>query len=167
MSSFKPINALKDLFISGYNSFKIRNILVVFQFFITILVIIFTLVIYLQTKYLKNKNLGFNKENIVVIHRAYSLGTHKESFKRILMNNPKVICVSNTNSLPGGHFNDNSYRHEYELSTIKHTIPKFFIPVLLFHNDTYCNDTIINKWARDFREQSTRCHAGTPCRRQS
>ncbi len=68
LSSFKPIEVLKNkIGRTGMSDIKIRNSLVVFQFVISIALIIGTLVIYQQLIFMKEERLGFNKENVLVI----------------------------------------------------------------------------------------------------
>ena len=54
-----------------------------------------------------NKPLGFNKEQIVVIHNASYLGNSREVFKQQMLGYPGIQCISETNSLPGRHFDEN------------------------------------------------------------
>ncbi|MCP4726833.1 MAG: FtsX-like permease family protein, partial [bacterium] len=69
-------------------------------------------VVYNQLTYIKNEELGFNKENIIVIHRSKALGQKYETFKQELLNHQTITCVSNTESLPGRHFDDNGHTLE-------------------------------------------------------
>ena len=59
------------------------------------------MVIYNQVKYLQKKNLGFNKNNIVVVERAYALGKQEKMFKEYLKKNPNILNASLTFTLPG------------------------------------------------------------------
>ena len=63
LSSFKPIEVLKGKFIPGNKSFELRSSLVVFQFFISVALIIGTIVVWQQMKFIQNKSLGYDKEN--------------------------------------------------------------------------------------------------------
>ncbi|MGD9346397.1 MAG: ABC transporter permease [Candidatus Aminicenantes bacterium] len=90
----------------------LRRALVVLQFAATFGIFFGTYVISYQLQYVRNKELGFNKEHVVVIHRADALGKKGEAFKQELMRYPNVITISDTESLPGRHFNPNSHRLE-------------------------------------------------------
>ncbi|MEE9362022.1 MAG: ABC transporter permease [Cellulophaga sp.] len=82
MSNFIPVKVLKG---SGENSIgggKIRNSLVVFQFAISVFLIVSTLVVYQQLKFIQNKNLGFSKEQILIVNDVYSIGNKRQSFKQ-------------------------------------------------------------------------------------
>ncbi len=81
MSRFIPVKVLKG---GGQNSVeggKVRNSLVIFQFSISVLLIVSTLVVYQQLKYIQNKDLGFSKDQVLVINDVYGVGTKMESFK--------------------------------------------------------------------------------------
>jgi len=74
LSSFQPIQVLKGKIAAGFRSSWLRSSLVVFQFFISIGLIVSTLVIYRQLHYIRNKAVGFNRDQVLVIHDTWSLG---------------------------------------------------------------------------------------------
>lgn len=74
LSSFQPIHVLKGKIAAGFKSSWLRSSLVVFQFFISIGLIVSTLVIYRQLHYIRNKEVGFNRDQVLVIHDTWSLG---------------------------------------------------------------------------------------------
>jgi putative ABC transport system permease protein len=74
LSSFQPIQVLKGKIAAGFKSSWLRSSLVVFQFFISIGLIVSTLVIYRQLHYIRNKEVGFNRDQVLVIHDTWSLG---------------------------------------------------------------------------------------------
>ncbi|HMH31911.1 MAG TPA: ABC transporter permease, partial [Puia sp.] len=67
LSSFKPVSVLKGRFNSGKKSVGLRSGLVVFQFFISISLIVGTTVVYKQLAYIQNKKLGYNKEQVLIV----------------------------------------------------------------------------------------------------
>jgi putative ABC transport system permease protein len=67
LSSFQPTQVLKGKFISSSGGKTIRNILVVLQFTVSVFLISFTMLVYRQLKYLANTDMGFNRENVLVI----------------------------------------------------------------------------------------------------
>jgi putative ABC transport system permease protein len=87
----------------------LRRALVIFQFGVTFAILFGTLVISSQLKYLRHKDLGFDKEQVLVIHRARGLGRQFDAFKQELQRYPEILAVSNSESLPGRHFNPNSH----------------------------------------------------------
>jgi len=74
LSSFQPIDVLKGKIAAGFKSSWLRSSLVVFQFFISIGLIVSTLVIYRQLHFIRNKEVGFNRDQVLVIHDTWSLG---------------------------------------------------------------------------------------------
>jgi len=74
LSSFQPIHVLKGKIAAGFKSSWLRSSLVVFQFFISIGLIVSTLVIYRQLHYIRNKEVGFNRDQVLVIHNTWPLG---------------------------------------------------------------------------------------------
>jgi putative ABC transport system permease protein len=74
LSSFQPIQVLKGKIGAGFRSSWLRSSLVVFQFFISIGLIVSTLVIYRQLHYIRNKEVGFNRDQVLVIHDTWPLG---------------------------------------------------------------------------------------------
>ncbi len=74
LSSFQPIEVLKGKMTAGFRSSRLRSSLVVFQFFISIGLIVSTLVIYRQLHYIRNKEVGFHRDQVLVIHDTWPLG---------------------------------------------------------------------------------------------
>ncbi len=73
---------------------RLRRVLVVFQFAVSILLIVGTMVMYRQIKYMLNKDVGFNKEQLIVINRAEALGTKMKSFKEAVKGIPGVVNIA-------------------------------------------------------------------------
>lgn len=104
LSAFKPVVVLKGKLIPGMGSSGLfRKALVVFQFIISIVMIIGTQVVYDQLNFLKNKSLGFQKENILMVANTNQTITPQlNTFKTVLLQNPNVEKVTATFSKPGG-----------------------------------------------------------------
>ncbi|RRQ50866.1 ABC transporter permease [Maribacter algicola] len=81
MSRFIPVNVLKGGGQSSVGGGNIRNSLVVFQFAISVFLIISTLVVYQQLKYIQSKDLGFSKDQVLVVNDVYTAGSKANSFK--------------------------------------------------------------------------------------
>ncbi len=109
LSSFKPVDVLKSGAMRGIRGAYLRRILVTFQFIITIALFICTFVVNRQMNFIQNKDLGFNKENLVVIDRAYVLENQMEAFIQELLKNPAVQRVSGSSTVPGELIGDNAY----------------------------------------------------------
>lgn len=81
MSRFIPVKVLKGSNGNSLGGGKVRNGLVVFQFAISVFLIVSTLVVYQQLKFIQNKDLGFSKDQVLIVNDVYSLGDRMESFK--------------------------------------------------------------------------------------
>ncbi|MGB3776521.1 MAG: ABC transporter permease [Leeuwenhoekiella sp.] len=107
LTSFNPIRALKGQVGKTTQSSFIRNGLVVFQFSIAITLIICTLVVFSQLRYTQQKDLGFGKEQVLVINNAESLGNSETSFKKELTALTGVEAASSSSGmLTRGEFGD-------------------------------------------------------------
>ena len=102
LSSFQPIQVLKGKIASGFKSGWLRNSLVVFQFAIAILLIVGTLVIYSQLNYVRNKDLGYNREQVLTLQNINSLGTHAKAFRDEILRLPGIVNATMTKNLPNG-----------------------------------------------------------------
>jgi putative ABC transport system permease protein len=100
LASFEPIRVLKGRFSSTRQGHLLRNGLVVFQFAISVVLIICTLVVFSQLHYIQNKELGFAKEAVVTIQGAGFLDTKTMTFKEELSRQPGVERVGGTSSTP-------------------------------------------------------------------
>ena len=102
LSAFKPLDVLRKTTKTGLAHFTSRRILVVFQFVISIVLIITTVVFYRQMSFMRNKQLGANKEQIVVIPlRGFWFGKKHEILKRELMQHPNIISATASSAFPG------------------------------------------------------------------
>ena len=102
LSSFKLSDVLKGFRTgSGRGTLILRNGLVVFQFVMSVLLIMGSLVIFRQLEYIKNQRLGFDKEHVVVIHNADALGSQLEAYAERLKQRADVLGVSAASSVPG------------------------------------------------------------------
>ena len=100
MSSFKPITSLKGVIKGSNKGFRLREGLVVFQFALSILLIIGSLVVSKQMDYILNKNLGLDKENLVFVGMSRELAGKSELYKTELLNIPEVVQVAATSGNP-------------------------------------------------------------------
>lgn len=109
LSSFIPYEVLKGHVRTGKSQLTIRKFLVIFQFVISILLIICTLVIYSQISYLQNRDLGFNQQLVVVVPmKDFQVRTQYDVIRSTLLSHPGIVNVAATSSIPGGQFNQNS-----------------------------------------------------------
>ncbi|MEJ2618488.1 MAG: FtsX-like permease family protein, partial [Ignavibacteriaceae bacterium] len=111
LSRFQPVNVLKGK-LNDAKSGWLRSGLVVFQFAITIILFVCTFIVYNQMQFVQNKRLGFDKEHVLVIQRAWALENHSEAFKDELLQNSNIVSASNTDNLPGKLFGSTVFKPE-------------------------------------------------------
>ncbi|MGS2764777.1 FtsX-like permease family protein [Sinomicrobium sp. M5D2P9] len=99
LSSYKPVKVLKGNFSTGSKGVLLRKTLVVFQFSISIALIIGTIVIYHQMHFMHNMDLGFKKDQILVLTPGFS--SKNETLKQSMQNLPGVLSASLSSSVPG------------------------------------------------------------------
>lgn len=113
LSSFKPITVLKGgsaalkLSSSG-RTLNLRSGLVVFQFFISITLMVGTTVVYEQLQFIRNKKLGYSKDQVIVVP-AWSLGKNAESFREQVIADSRVASVSVSGYVPAGPSDNNNF----------------------------------------------------------
>lgn len=100
LSSLNPVVVLKGILKFDAKSTLFRKGLVVFQFCLSILLIVGTIVIYRQIHYIKNKNIGFEKENLMVISLEGDLQKNYELFKQEALQSPAVKSITKSSSNP-------------------------------------------------------------------
>ncbi len=100
LSSFKPIKVLKGNFSTGSKGVLLRKSLVVIQFTISIALITGTIIIYNQMEYMRNQELGFNKEHLLILEAESSQS--QLALKTAIDNIPGVKFTSLGSSVPGG-----------------------------------------------------------------
>jgi putative ABC transport system permease protein len=115
LSSFNPVEVLKGNMKNSLQSRMIRQVLVVFQFSVSIFLIVSTIIMFKQIKFMLNKDPGFNMEQIVVIENAEALGARVTSFKEAVANLPGVADIAGSTAVPGR--NNNSIRYKMEGGT--------------------------------------------------
>lgn len=137
--SFKPVLVLKGnhSFSSWGKTLLLRNSLVVFQFVISTIMIIGTLVVLKQLKFFRDTDLGFNKENVIVISGSNRLGKSEESFRQTVIQIPGVINAGITTGIPSGSYFGDSYQPQpesvnttKELNLFSYMVSDDFIPTL-------------------------------------
>jgi len=102
LSAFQPIDVLKGKIAKGFKGGFLRSFLVVFQFSISIFLIIGTLVIYNQLNYIHNKSLGFDRNQVLVIKNTNVLGNRAKILKNNLKQLPGVMNATMSSYQPTG-----------------------------------------------------------------
>ncbi|HVS93428.1 MAG TPA: ABC transporter permease [Mucilaginibacter sp.] len=100
LSSFQPVQVLKGNIASGFKSSWLRSGLVVFQFFISIALIIGTIVIFNQLNYIRNTDIGYKRDRVLVINNTYWLGNRTQTFRQEALKIPGVQSAAVAESLP-------------------------------------------------------------------
>ncbi|MEA5402321.1 ABC transporter permease [Arcicella sp. DC2W] len=108
LSSFNPVEVLKGKFKLAGKSISLRSGLVVFQFFISIALIIGTTVVYQQIKFIQSKDLGYAKDQLLIMRNTWSLGKNEEVFRQQILQDPRVLSVSSAGYLPAGPSDSNN-----------------------------------------------------------
>ncbi len=127
LSSFRPVQVLKGQQGGVKGKSFLRSLLVVFQFTLSIALIVGTLAINRQLNYMQNKKLGFNKEQVLVVKKTDDLGKQVQAFKQELLANPDITAVSNSANLMGDQaFGDNVYQVPGTAGVAQHIIWTIF-----------------------------------------
>ncbi|MDB5247182.1 MAG: FtsX-like permease family protein [Segetibacter sp.] len=136
LSSFNPIAVLKTRFTPGKGTIGLRSGLVVFQFFISITLMVCTAVVYQQLSYIHNKELGYNKDQVLLIGETYLLGKNEEVLRQQLQQDSRVVNVSTSGYLPAGPTNSNNFfvypeNNESQLvKALRYDVDYNYIPTL-------------------------------------
>ncbi len=93
LSTFQPGRILRGLIRTGFKS-SLRKILVVVQFSLSIIMIISTVVVFRQMRYVMSTDLGFDRENLVVLRMSQSTQRQFEPFRNELLNHPQVVSIA-------------------------------------------------------------------------
>jgi len=136
LSSFKPIAVLKGKVSAGTKRLGLRSGLVVFQFFISVSLIIGTIIVYQQMKFIRNKKLGYDKEQLLVIPNSWALGKNEKIFKEQLLRDPRVANVTISGYKPAGPSNINNAMAYPEgkdnqiMKTLEYHVDEQYIPTM-------------------------------------
>ena len=109
LTSFNPVDVLKGKVKAGMKSKGVRSALVVVQFTISITLIISTMIVYNQLGYLQEKNIGLDKQNVLILRNTRRLANNMDAFKESL-NNQNGIKASYTNNVFPGVSNTTVFR---------------------------------------------------------
>jgi putative ABC transport system permease protein len=103
LSRFNPLTILKGTLSKSSSNVVLRRVLVVVQFSISMIMLICTWVVYNQLQYLRNKDLGFNKEQVLSLSAdaSYDIRSKILAFQNEISTNPHILSVSTSQSVPG------------------------------------------------------------------
>ncbi|WP_026261817.1 ABC transporter permease [Spirosoma panaciterrae] len=115
LSSFQPIRVLKGGLSAlktgtGFGGASLRSGLVVFQFMMSVILIVGTIIVYRQITFIQTKNVGFNREQVLTVNDAYAIGKQAETFRQEVLRLPGVLNGSISGYLPTpSNRSDNAY----------------------------------------------------------
>ncbi len=136
LSSFSPITALKNKVRNGGGSKGIRSALVVFQFVISVCLIVAIIIVEQQMTFIQNKEVGYNKDRILVLRESHLLGKNEEAFRNQLLADPRVENVTMSAFIPAGPTDTNmngvfpGEQKEALRRTIIYSIDPQYIPTM-------------------------------------
>lgn len=118
LSAFRPAAVLKGEKTKGVRSGRLRKILLSFQFAVSIILIAATFIVLKQLHYIKNKDLGFEKEQLVYMEvaRNRSIRSNKQAFKNRLLRHSDILGVTYSQGRPGPVYNWEGFEYKGERS---------------------------------------------------
>jgi len=122
LSSFKPIAVLKGIKAFGKNSF-LGNSMVVVQFSLALAMIICTLVVLKQLNFLRNKDIGFSKEHIVLVRLNEEAANKYQDMKLALLNESNVLGVTASGQRIGNNFHQWGFKVRKDSSEVENVTP--------------------------------------------
>lgn len=107
LSSIRPILALKSKVSNGGRSKGIRSSLVVFQFVISSVLILAILVVNEQMSFIKNKDVGYDRDQLLILRESHLLGSNVTVFRNQLLSDPRIEDVTRSFYVPAGPSDQN------------------------------------------------------------
>ena len=127
LASFNPVEVLKGTMSPGSMSKKLRSIMVVFQFTVSVVIIIGSIIVYSQLNFMTKKDLGFEKKNLIVIRRVDAFWRQMESFRTRLLELPGVEKVGFSRNLPSTSFSNNAFFNDNDPDKKTYLINQGFV----------------------------------------
>lgn len=137
LSGFQPIQVLKGKLAGGFKGSGLRSALVVFQFFISVALIMGTLVISNQLRFIQHKDLGYNRNQVLIVQNTWALGNAANTFKDEVKHLAGVQEATLSSNVPTAqNFNSSSYFKDATVDqkrailTFQWSIDEDYIPTL-------------------------------------
>ena len=138
LASFKPVTVLKGVggLTNRQRGFSLRSSLVVFQFLVSITLMVGATLVYRQLSFMQNKKLGYDKEQVIVLPETGQLGQRESFFRDQLRQDSRVVSVSTSGYLPAGPSNNNNFfvypddRATQLVKTLRYDIDDQYVPTL-------------------------------------
>ncbi len=100
LSSFNPLNIIKGSTSPGAKGLLSRKILIVAQYTLAVAFITCTIIVSLQLNYVRNKNLGFAKENLVTMNMPFKYRDNFDTYKNEVLKNKNIVSVTRAAAIP-------------------------------------------------------------------
>ena len=137
LSSFKPIETLKGKIATGLGIASFRKALVVFQFTISVILLVSTIIMGNQMSFIKNKDLGYDKSYVFSVPLTDEVVNHLDAVKTELKNNPGILNVATSNAYDFSSVNQSTGDLDWEgkpantnLIITQVSVDKDFIPTM-------------------------------------
>jgi len=136
LSSFKPITALKNRITNGGRTKGIRSTLVVVQFVVSACLIVTIIIVDQQMAYIQNKEIGYDRNQLLVLRESYLLGSNKNVFRNQLLADPRVESITMSSYVPAGPTDMNmtgvypGQQHEAVRRTMLYNIDAHYITTM-------------------------------------
>ena len=136
LSSFKPITALKNKVPGNRRNIGIRSTLVVFQFVISASMIVAIIIVNQQMSFIHTKEIGYNRDHLLVLRESYLLGNNESAFRNQIMSDPRVERITMSAFVPAGATDNNMTgvypgdQQELVRRTLIYNIDEQYIPTL-------------------------------------
>lgn len=117
LTQFNPVNVLKGSIAGGSKNSVFRSVLVILQFMISIGLIVSTIIVYKQMDYIQSRNLGFDKQNVIILRNVSSMGEKAQPFKQMLENQNEVVAASITTNFPSSPYWSTAFKPEGDDAT--------------------------------------------------
>ncbi|OFX83385.1 MAG: hypothetical protein A2W99_11745 [Bacteroidetes bacterium GWF2_33_16] len=127
LSAFQPLKVLKGSLKGGAKNVLARKVLVVIQFTISISLIIGTMVVYNQLQFLRNTDIGFKKDQIIILKNKGQLFRNYPAFKEQLLQHKDIKYVTGMEDILGANHNTRDYEIEGLTPGQRYYIPAFLV----------------------------------------
>jgi len=127
LSAFKPVAILRGISTAGTRSALMRKMLVIFQFAVSVFLIICTFVIQKQIGFMKDYSLGFKKEQKLVIPVREDISNNYETIKSEFLNRPTILRATVSSSIPGRGIHMHDFRMTEGDTTERHSFQHLYV----------------------------------------
>lgn len=158
LSRFSPVAVLKGITTSNRGGVSLRRVLVIFQFSLSIALIAGTIIVYTQVNHLLDKDLGFDKERMLILDYNYDeeVNNKSEAIKIEMEANPTVLSAAFSRSVPGSHFPNATTTIQTADGEMKNLTQPIFQVGLDFVNHFGIELVAGRSYSREFPSDSTK-----------